>query len=79
MKKSASKSNPAKAYQRAPAIHAPQLPRNFEQIRKRAQEICVARGGTAGMTLDDWLKAELELEQEFRKQAHGTNQQERNL
>ena len=51
----------------ATAIHAPQLPRNFEQIRKRAQAIYRARGGTMMMTLNDWLKAEQELKQELVK------------
>ncbi len=52
----------------ATAIHTPQLPRNFERIRQRAQEIYRARGGMMGMTLSDWLKAELELKQEIEKQ-----------
>jgi hypothetical protein len=47
----------------ATATHTPQLPRDFEQIRQRAQEICRARGGVMGMTLNDWLKAEQELKQ----------------
>lgn len=46
-------------------IHAPQLPGNFEQIRQHAQAIYRARGGRMGMTLNDWLKAELELKQEL--------------
>ena len=49
----------------APVIHSPQFPHNFEQIRQRAQEIYRARGGMMGMTLNDWLKAELELKQEL--------------
>ena len=49
----------------APVIHSPQLPRNFELIRQRAQEIYRARGGMMGMTLNDWLKAEQELKQEL--------------
>jgi hypothetical protein len=52
----------------ATAIHAPQLPRNFEQIRKRAEEFYAARNGMIGMTLNDWLKAEQELKQEHAKQ-----------
>ena len=52
----------------ATAIHTPQLPRNFEQIRKRAEEIYAARNGMIGMTLNDWLKAEQELKQELEKQ-----------
>ena len=47
----------------APAIRVPQLPRNYEQIQQRAREIYRARGGIMGMTLNDWLKAELELKQ----------------
>jgi len=49
----------------APVIQSPQLPRNFERIRQRAHEIYRARGGAMGMTLNDWLKAELELKQEL--------------
>jgi hypothetical protein len=52
-------------YVSAPVIHTPQLPRNFERIRQRAQEIYRARGGMMGMTLNDWLKAELEIKQEL--------------
>ena len=52
----------------APVIHSPLLPRSFEQIRQRAQEIYRARGGVMGMTLNDWLKAEQELKQELEKQ-----------
>ena len=48
----------------ATAIHAPQLPQNFERIRKRAEELYAARNGMIGMTLNDWLKAEQELKQE---------------
>ena len=47
----------------APPIPAPQLPRNYKQIRQRAREIYRARGGMMGMTLNDWLKAEQELKQ----------------
>jgi len=46
-----------------PAIHTFQLPRNYEQIVRRAHEFYHARGGMAGMTLNDWLKAEQELKQ----------------
>jgi len=52
----------------ATAIHTPQLPHNLEQIRKRAEHLYAARHGMIGMTLNDWLKAELELKQEFEKQ-----------
>ena len=52
----------------ATAIHAPQLPHNFEQIRKRAEEFYAARNGMIGMTLNDWLKAEQELKPKFEKQ-----------
>ena len=61
----------------ATAIHAPQLPHNFEQIRKRAEELHAARNGMIGMTLNDWLKAEQELKQEFAEQTNNTNNHER--
>jgi hypothetical protein len=32
-----------------------------EQIRARAFEICLQRGGQPGHALDDWLQAEFEL------------------
>jgi hypothetical protein len=35
---------------------------NHEEIRLRAYEIYLERGGTAGNELDDWLQAERELE-----------------
>jgi len=49
----------------ATAIHVPQLPQDFEKIRRRAQATYRARGGIMRMTLNDWLNAGLELEQEF--------------
>lgn len=51
----------------ASTIQTPQLPGNYEQIRQRAQEIYRARGG---MTLNDWLKAEQQLEQKYGKQTN---------
>jgi len=54
----------------ATAIHAPQLPQDFEKIRERAQEIYRARGGMMRMTLNDWLKAEQELKQQHVKQTN---------
>jgi hypothetical protein len=51
----------------ATAIHITQLPRHYEQIRKRAEEIYAARNGMIGMTLNDWLKAEQELKPEAGK------------
>ena len=61
----------------APVIHTPQLPHNYEQIRKRAQEIYTARGGMMGMTLNDWLKAELELKRQPGEQTNETDNQGR--
>jgi hypothetical protein len=52
----------------ATAIHTPQLPHNFEQIRKRAEEFYAARNGMIGMTRNDWLKAEQELKLKSEKQ-----------
>jgi hypothetical protein len=34
-----------------------------EQIRRRAHEIYLARGGSEGSDLDDWLQAEIEIQQ----------------
>ena len=65
MKTLTSKPKSTEQFEPAPAIHAPRLPRNYSQIRQRAQEIYRARGGAMGMTLNDWLKAELELKQEL--------------
>ena len=62
----------------APVIHTPQLPHNYEQIRQRACEIYAARGGMMRMTLNDWLKAELELKQELGLQTNETDNQGRN-
>ena len=35
-----------------------------EEIRQRAHEIYLARGGTPGNDLEDWLRAEGQLKQE---------------
>lgn len=52
-------------YMNTSVVHSAPLPRNYEQIHQHAQEIYAARGGMLGMTLNDWLKAELELKQEL--------------
>ncbi len=49
-------------FQTAPTINTPKLPPTTEQIRRRAEEIYLARGGGAGRELDDWLQAERELQ-----------------
>ena len=56
------KRKPDEPYQSVPAIHSAQLPPTLEQIRQRAHEIYLARGGTASRELDDLLKAERELQ-----------------
>jgi hypothetical protein len=56
-----SKRKASDRYQSAPTIHTPQFPPTPEQIRQRAHEIYLARGGAAGRELDDWLQAEREL------------------
>ncbi len=48
---------------------APDVPLTIEEIRHRAHEIFMARGGTPGNELDDWFRAEQELKQ----QRAGTN------
>ncbi len=45
------------------------VPLTIEEIRHRAHEIFMARGGTPGNELDDWLRAE----QELKLQRAGTN------
>jgi CheY-like chemotaxis protein len=40
------------------------VPPTNEEIRRRAHELFLARGGTPGNELDDWLRAEQELKQE---------------
>jgi CheY-like chemotaxis protein len=40
------------------------VPPTIEEIRQRAHEIFISRGGTPGNELDDWLRAEQELKQE---------------
>jgi hypothetical protein len=45
---------------------APELP-SSEEIRNQAYAIYVARGGTPGDDLEDWLKAERELKEQYRK------------
>jgi hypothetical protein len=47
-----------------PLTTTPALPPTHERIRERAHEIFMARGGTPGNELDDWLRAEQELKQE---------------
>ena len=60
-----SKRKAKELYQWAPAIDSPQLPPAEEEIRQRAHEIYVARGGTEGMALRDWLQAKQELKQKL--------------
>ena len=59
---------PTPASPRAPAPasrteRAPKEPR-IERIARRAHEIYVARGGEHGKALDDWLRAEREIDAE---------------
>jgi hypothetical protein len=65
MKTLTSKPKSTGQFESAPTIHTPWLPRNCEQIRQRAQAIYRAPGGMMRMTLNDWLKAALELKQEL--------------
>jgi hypothetical protein len=48
-------------YQRVPTIQMPKGSPTPDQIRQRAHDIYVARGGANGMALNDWLMAEQEL------------------
>jgi hypothetical protein len=65
MKRTTSTSQTTSQPASATAIHTPQLPQDFEKIRQRTQAIYRARGGMMKMTLNDWRKAGLELEQEL--------------
>ena len=78
MKTSTSKPKLTEEYMGATTIHITQLPRNYQEIRRRAQKIYVARGGMMGMTLNDWLQAEQELKQELGLQTDETDNQGRN-
>ena len=57
-----SKRKASERYRGASTIHTPKLLPTAEQIRQRAHEIYLARGGAAGRELDDWLQAERELQ-----------------
>jgi hypothetical protein len=60
-----SKRKPGEQYRSAPTIHSLQLPPTLEQIRQRAHDIYVARGGAEGSALNDWLQAEQELKRKL--------------
>jgi hypothetical protein len=47
-----------------PTRTAPGVAPTIDEIRQRAREIFMARGGTPGNELDDWLRAEQQLKQE---------------
>ena len=51
---------------KARAISAVQQPSD-DEVRRRAFEIHVERGGLRGYDLDDWLEAEKELTQKLRR------------
>ena len=78
MKTSTSRPKLTEEYMSATTIHTPQLPRNYQETRRRALKIYTARGGMTGMTLNDWLQAEQELKQELGLQTDETDNQGRN-
>jgi hypothetical protein len=43
-----------------------------EQIKLRAYEIYLKRGGENGSELDDWVAADKELTESFHKDAHSS-------
>jgi len=47
--------------QSTPTVHSTQAPPSLEQIRQRAHQIYLARGGVGDRELDDWLQAEREI------------------
>ena len=44
-----------------------------EQIRRRAHEIYLARGGGEGSDLEDWLQAEIEIQQALEGRSRDVN------
>jgi Protein of unknown function (DUF2934) len=65
MKTSKSKKN--QQYESVPTIKTPALPPTPDDIRLRAHEIYLERGGGHGLAMDDWLKAEFELKEKRAK------------
>jgi len=63
---------------RAPIVPSMAHPKSTEslpledQIRKRAHEIYLQRGGDTGSELDDWLEAEAEIRQQQEDQIMST-------
>jgi hypothetical protein len=47
-------------YESEPTIKTPKLP-SEDEIRRRAHQLSLERGGLPGKELDDWLQAEREL------------------
>ena len=50
--------------ERAPTNAIRRQPPTVEEIRQRAHAIFIARSGTLGAQMEDWLRAERELTQE---------------
>jgi hypothetical protein len=69
MKTRIRQANSARANDPAKTLHG--APPTLEAIRQRAHEIFLARGGSPGRELDDWLQAEQELKQA--REATNTN------
>ena len=46
-----------------------------EEIRQRAFEIHIERGGIHGCDLDDWLQAERELQKKYKNSGNGRRKQ----
>jgi hypothetical protein len=52
--------------EQAPPQEGPPAP-TPEQIRRRAHEVYISRGGAPGQDWDDWLQAEAELKAEIER------------
>ena len=61
------KSKRTEPNQNAGTAQTPMLQPTDEQIRERAHEIFLARGGCSGNALEDWLIAEKELKEKYTK------------
>ena len=59
--KNSEKRNPPKENGKASLFKEKSQSPTPEQIQRRAHEIFLARGGSPGQELDDWLQAEREL------------------
>jgi hypothetical protein len=61
------KSKLAQPSEKLPGSKSPEFKPKPDEIRRKAHEIYLARGGGQGLELDDWLMAEREMRQDHAK------------